>query len=263
MDIYGLPSDNTTTQDLFRIDDLLDFSNDELFTSSSSAATTNTTAISADTNHLPQPQHQSFDSFNPSSDFTGDLCVPSDDVAELEWLSQFVDDSFMDFPINSLAGTMTVRSDTSLSGRGRSKRSKATTNSAANTTTWNWTASQSESENSTQKRENHRQSSPIPEGRVRRCTHCASEKTPQWRTGPLGPKTLCNACGVRYKSGRLVPEYRPAASPTFVLTQHSNSHRKVLELRRQKELLRQQQLQQQQQQGQGQIYCHQRDFEVC
>jgi hypothetical protein len=72
---------------------------------------------------------------------------------------------------------------------------------------------------------------------VRRCTHCASEKTPQWRTGPLGPKTLCNACGVRYKSGRLVPEYRPAASPTFVLMQHSNSHRKVMELRRQKELI--------------------------
>ncbi|KAE8677829.1 GATA transcription factor 12 [Hibiscus syriacus] len=65
----------------------------------------------------------------------------------------------------------------------------------------------------------------------RKCLHCATDKTPQWRTGPMGPKTLCNACGVRYKSGRLVPEYRPAASPTFVLTKHSNSHRKVLELR--------------------------------
>ena len=75
------------------------------------------------------------------------------------------------------------------------------------------------------------------DGGVRRCTHCASEKTPQWRSGPLGPKTLCNACGVRFKSGRLMPEYRPAASPTFVLTQHSNSHRKVMELRRQKELI--------------------------
>jgi len=52
----------------------------------------------------------------------------------------------------------------------------------------------------------------------------------------MGPKTLCNACGVRYKSGRLVPEYRPAASPTFVMSKHSNSHRKVLELRRQKEV---------------------------
>ncbi|XP_074572165.1 LOW QUALITY PROTEIN: GATA transcription factor 9-like [Curcuma longa] len=70
----------------------------------------------------------------------------------------------------------------------------------------------------------------------RRCLHCQTDKTPQWRTGPMGPKTLCNACGVRFKSGRLVPEYRPAASPTFVVSQHSNSHRKVLELRRQKEL---------------------------
>lgn len=61
----------------------------------------------------------------------------------------------------------------------------------------------------------------------------------------MGPKTLCNACGVRYKSGRLVPEYRPAASPTFVLTKHSNSHRKVLEIRRQKEIVRTHQQQQQ------------------
>ncbi|GJN14961.1 hypothetical protein PR202_gb01842 [Eleusine coracana subsp. coracana] len=74
-------------------------------------------------------------------------------------------------------------------------------------------------------------------GEGRRCLHCETDKTPQWRTGPMGPKTLCNACGVRYKSGRLVPEYRPAASPTFVVSKHSNSHRKVLELRRQKEVV--------------------------
>ncbi|KAL2521245.1 GATA transcription factor 2-like [Forsythia ovata] len=48
-----------------------------------------------------------------------------------------------------------------------------------------------------------------------RCTHCQAEKTPQWRIGPLGPKTLCNACGVRFKSGRLMSDYRPAASPSF------------------------------------------------
>jgi len=40
----------------------------------------------------------------------------------------------------------------------------------------------------------------------RRCSHCESTNTPQWRNGPLGPKTLCNACGVRYKSGRLLPQ---------------------------------------------------------
>ncbi|KAL5781515.1 hypothetical protein ACOSP7_006544 [Xanthoceras sorbifolium] len=70
----------------------------------------------------------------------------------------------------------------------------------------------------------------------RKCQHCGAEKTPQWRAGPLGPKTLCNACGVRYKSGRLVPEYRPASSPTFSTELHSNSHRKVLEMRRQKQM---------------------------
>ncbi|OMO56054.1 Zinc finger, GATA-type [Corchorus olitorius] len=62
----------------------------------------------------------------------------------------------------------------------------------------------------------------------RKCSHCQSEKTPQWRMGPLGPKTLCNACGVRYKSGRLVAEYRPAASPTFDSVKHSNFHKKIL-----------------------------------
>nr|XP_010933167.1 GATA transcription factor 1 [Elaeis guineensis] len=66
----------------------------------------------------------------------------------------------------------------------------------------------------------------------RRCRHCETEDTPQWRAGPEGPKTLCNACGVRYKSGRLVPEYRPAASPTFSAAIHSNSHRQVMEMRR-------------------------------
>ncbi|PKA64189.1 GATA transcription factor 5 [Apostasia shenzhenica] len=67
------------------------------------------------------------------------------------------------------------------------------------------------------------------------CTHCGVQKTPQWRAGPHGAKTLCNACGVRFKSGRLLPEYRPACSPTFVSNVHSNSHRKVLEMRRKKE----------------------------
>jgi hypothetical protein len=66
----------------------------------------------------------------------------------------------------------------------------------------------------------------------RRCTHCASEETPQWRQGPAGPSTLCNACGVRFKSGRLFPEYRPILSPTFSPLLHSNSHRRVMEMRR-------------------------------
>ncbi|KAJ6843166.1 putative GATA transcription factor 3 [Iris pallida] len=68
--------------------------------------------------------------------------------------------------------------------------------------------------------------------RRRRCLHCDSDTTPQWRAGPDGPKTLCNACGVRYKSGRLLPEYRPAKSPSFSPELHSKSHRRIVEMRR-------------------------------
>ena len=32
---------------------------------------------------------------------------------------------------------------------------------------------------------------------VTACSHLL-QVTPVWRAGPYGPKTLCNACGVRY-----------------------------------------------------------------
>nr|GLL17086.1 GATA transcription factor 12-like [Ipomoea trifida] len=162
-----------------------------------------------------------------------------EDVAELEWLSNFVEESFSSEDLQKLqlisgmkagneeessqsqthhfqpepnpATTFRPEMAAAVPAKARSKRSRAAA-------PCNWT-----------------------NGEGRKCLHCATDKTPQWRTGPMGPKTLCNACGVRYKSGRLVPEYRPAASPTFVLTKHSNSHRKVLEIRRQKELVQAQQ----------------------
>lgn len=67
------------------------------------------------------------------------------------------------------------------------------------------------------------------------CMHCQTKRTPQWRAGPEGAKTLCNACGVRYRLGRLFPEYRPIRSPTFVPVLHSNSHREVAKMRRLKD----------------------------
>ncbi|CAL4933741.1 unnamed protein product [Urochloa decumbens] len=68
----------------------------------------------------------------------------------------------------------------------------------------------------------------------KRCRHCGTEKSPQWRAGPEGGGTLCNACGLRFRSGRLVPEYRPVSSPTFSPRLHSNCHRRVVEMRRQR-----------------------------
>ncbi|CAH8365611.1 unnamed protein product [Eruca vesicaria subsp. sativa] len=34
---------------------------------------------------------------------------------------------------------------------------------------------------------------------VRRCANCDTTSTPLWRNGPRGPKSLCNACGIRFK----------------------------------------------------------------
>jgi len=213
----------------------------------------------------------------------GFVLLQYDDLAELEWLSNFVEDSFSaqqdvqalhflsgatttavaaatkpQTPESSSSETLPSRNapffqpETPLPGKARSKRSRAAPG--------DWSTrllhlpSPSESDltdqkplspapktTASKKRESKQNDPELCSGR--KCLHCGSEKTPQWRTGPLGPKTLCNACGVRYKSGRLVPEYRPAASPTFVSAKHSNSHRKVLELRRQKEMQRAQQQQ--------------------
>lgn len=66
------------------------------------------------------------------------------------------------------------------------------------------------------------------------CMHCRATDTPQWRTGPAGPATLCNACGIRFKSGRLLPEYRPVASPTYTDSDFSNRHKRVLKIRESK-----------------------------
>ena len=38
---------------------------------------------------------------------------------------------------------------------------------------------------------------PAPAG-GKQCTRCRADDTPLWRTGPAGPKTLCNACGVKH-----------------------------------------------------------------
>ncbi|CAO1629620.1 unnamed protein product [Jaminaea pallidilutea] len=37
-----------------------------------------------------------------------------------------------------------------------------------------------------------------PETGEKRCTSCGTSNSPEWRKGPSGQKTLCNACGLRY-----------------------------------------------------------------
>ncbi|XP_058069250.1 putative GATA transcription factor 22 [Magnolia sinica] len=37
---------------------------------------------------------------------------------------------------------------------------------------------------------------------IRICADCNTTKTPLWRSGPQGPKSLCNACGIRQRKAR-------------------------------------------------------------
>ncbi|ESQ49360.1 hypothetical protein EUTSA_v10021708mg [Eutrema salsugineum] len=36
------------------------------------------------------------------------------------------------------------------------------------------------------------------------CAICGTSKTPLWRGGPAGPKSLCNACGIRNRKKRRI-----------------------------------------------------------
>lgn len=158
------------------------------------------------------------------------------DLEDLEWLSNFVEDSFSEsylsshFPVNSVASVEAQRQYMPVKPRSKRRR--------ANCHIWSLDPpcpSQATAVVGKKKRMRQKAEASCGGGvqqQPRRCcSHCGVQKTPQWRMGPLGAKTLCNACGVRFKSGRLLPEYRPALSPTFSTEIHSNSHRKVLELR--------------------------------
>ncbi|OIT28779.1 PREDICTED: GATA transcription factor 9-like [Nicotiana attenuata] len=274
-------TNNNINNNHITVDDLLDFNKEnevmtdaffDTITGANSADSSSLTVVDS-CNSLVSGGEGHFDgnlsyrSFTDTPFLSSELCVPHDDLAELEWLSNFVEESFSTedlqnlqfIPVTEAPSTTTTSTDNSSSGtvissgnyhnttgsnsppafpcKSRSKRSRAAP--------CDWssrllllppaTASSLDS-NSSLKTAPCRMRESTDTNTGRKCKHCGSEMTPQWRTGPMGPKTLCNACGVRYKSGRLVPEYRPAASPTFVSTEHSNSHRKVIELRRQKEL---------------------------
>ncbi|XP_052200420.1 GATA transcription factor 8 isoform X2 [Diospyros lotus] len=281
-----------------QIDDLIEFPADNESADSKDFPTlwpNSLDALPPASDHIFSGNHS-----NTASDLSAELSVPYEDIVQLEWLSNFVEDSFsgggMTIDKNNISGNKepsenqfqtsspvsvlesSSSSSSSCSGAGegkmaalsptrrgpqraRSKRSRPatfnprpailllspTSSVSDNPPPFPVPVASSESENFaesrplTKKKKKVKLSAPFgsvavetnqnQNQSVRKCMHCEITKTPQWRAGPMGPKTLCNACGVRYKSGRLFPEYRPAASPTFVPSIHSNSHKKVLEMR--------------------------------
>ncbi|KAK4056785.1 hypothetical protein OIO90_002034 [Microbotryomycetes sp. JL221] len=62
-------------------------------------------------------------------------------------------------------------------------------------------------------------SSPVAPS-VRRCANCGRSQSAEWRTGPTGPKTLCNACGLRWSKAR--PSAQSSSSQT-ALSHHGST----------------------------------------
>ncbi|KAK7303953.1 hypothetical protein RJT34_14895 [Clitoria ternatea] len=58
---------------------------------------------------------------------------------------------------------------------------------------------------------------------VRVCADCHTTKTPLWRGGPKGPKSLCNACGIRQRKARRALEAAASANVTL-LVESEKSH---------------------------------------
>lgn len=56
---------------------------------------------------------------------------------------------------------------------------------------------------------------------IRVCADCNTTKTPLWRSGPRGPKSLCNACGIRQRKARRAMAAAAAAAATT--TTHENT----------------------------------------
>ncbi|CAG8622464.1 5966_t:CDS:2 [Paraglomus brasilianum] len=48
----------------------------------------------------------------------------------------------------------------------------------------------------------------------KRCAYCGSKTTPMWRRGPDGAGTLCNACGVKWKQGKIIVKATGASANT-------------------------------------------------
>jgi len=59
---------------------------------------------------------------------------------------------------------------------------------------------------------------PVPEGQT--CLGCNATSTPEWRRGPLGPRTLCNACGLVY--AKLIKKRKRDAARRAANTQDAN-----------------------------------------
>ncbi|GFQ03777.1 gata transcription factor 6 [Phtheirospermum japonicum] len=154
------------------------------------------------------------DGFGPLPE--SELSVPAEGLESLEWLSHFVEDSFSDYSLTGKVTSMAAANRTELETSVKEQvcfttpvQTKARTKRARTGGQTGEFFNVKPPSKKHKKKPADAGAAGSGGGQPRRCSHCGVTKTPQWRAGPLGSKTLCQL--------------------------HSNNHRKVLEMRRKKE----------------------------
>ncbi|KAJ8513789.1 hypothetical protein OPV22_004223 [Ensete ventricosum] len=227
-----------------RENNLIDFSDHDLLPSAATDthfyATTGASPMAGSVPLLAQ----AFSNFQ-SQQSQFDLCMPQcEDAAELEWLSQFVEDSFSDMPYQP-STSMTAPSCEAPRGaeqlandRGaRSKRSRATPGAIAACSSL-VAPPQPPAQNSPSSSSSS--SSELPPSKP---TADEDNKNSRGKKGGWGGRggggrgAAVHALRVREDAAVADGATGPEDALQRVRREHSNSHRKVMELRRQKELL--------------------------
>ncbi|XP_073016617.1 GATA transcription factor 21-like [Primulina eburnea] len=71
------------------------------------------------------------------------------------------------------------------------------------------------------------------------CSDCNTTKTPLWRSGPKGPKSLCNACGIRQRKARRAAMAAASAAANgmaAVLTDETPSLKTTIKLKKKEKI---------------------------
>ncbi|KAG6504068.1 hypothetical protein ZIOFF_036394 [Zingiber officinale] len=69
---------------------------------------------------------------------------------------------------------------------------------------------------------------PLPDSMVpnsKRCVACLQTDTPLWRNGPDGPKTLCNACGLKFRKEAMKVDTKLTLGPPDYIVKFSGRGR--------------------------------------
>ncbi|TYG67035.1 hypothetical protein ES288_D05G046700v1 [Gossypium darwinii] len=67
---------------------------------------------------------------------------------------------------------------------------------------------------------------------IRVCSDCNTTTTPLWRSGPRGPKSLCNACGIRQRKARRALEAAAANGETVAASMKIRVHHNKKEIKK-------------------------------